>query len=356
MERIITPFTEKLGISSPIALAPMAFGSCAALAAAASAKPRLGTRKSINTESVTIPGLDDAEKIRENLRSVRKSLSIPDGEVIPVGVGFINWILDITEALDEPLIHVALAEKPKALWFAFGPNMGRHIQSVRDYDAKRSDGHKTLVFAIVSSVEMALKAANEWGVDVLVAQGIEAGGHGATYAPPLFSLLPAILAAFPPGQGPLVIGAGGVSTGAQVAALLTLGASGAAVGTRFLFTPESIYTDDMKAELVKADFGATARGMMFDEVMAVPGCNWPENHDGRALSNEIVTDSQKGLSLDERQRLFNEATTKGEVGRTVMWAGVGVGLTKEIKPAAEVVMELHTDTIKSLMATPKISS
>ncbi len=139
--------------------------------------------------------------------------------------------------------------------------------------------------------------------------GIEAGGHGGSFAPPLFSLVPAILSALPPGHPP-VLGSGGVSTGAQVAALLALGAAGAVVGTRFLFTPESVYTDEMKAELVKADFGSTTRGMMFDEVMKTMG--WPPNHNGRAIINDIVNDSLNGLSLEERQKLFAEATEKKE--------------------------------------------
>lgn len=59
---------------------------------------------------------------------------------------------------------------------------------------------------------------------------------------------------------------------------------------------------------------------------------WPPHHDGRALINDIVHDSLKGVSLEERQRLFAEATEKNETNRSIMWAGIGVGMTKEIKP------------------------
>lgn len=69
---------------------------------------------------------------------------------------------------------------------------------------------------------------------------------------------------------------------------------------------------------------------MFDEVMDKMG--WPPHHDGRALINDIVHDSLKGVSLEERQRLFAEATEKNETNRSIMWAGIGVGMTKEIKP------------------------
>ncbi|KXN84314.1 Nitronate monooxygenase, partial [Leucoagaricus sp. SymC.cos] len=332
-------------IPSPIVLTPMAFGAHPEMAAIVSGAGGFGF----------VPvGMDTADKIKENLRAARKTLAVPDGAPIPVGVGFVGWVLDITEASGSPLIPAALAEKPAAICFAFGVDLGKHIKTVREYDAKRSDRHKTLIFVTVNSVEAALRAANEWKVDFIIAQGIEAGGHGGSFAPPLFSLVPAILNAFPPGQCPPVLGAGGVSTGAQVAALLTLGASGAVVGTRFLFTPESVYTDEMKAELVKADFSSTTRGMMFDEVMRTMG--WPPNHDGRAIINDIAKDSWKGLSVEERQKLFDESMAKQETNRAIMWAGVGVGMTKEIKPTKEVFLELHTDAVKALKAVPKLFS
>ncbi|KAJ8502536.1 hypothetical protein ONZ45_g11660 [Pleurotus djamor] len=343
MEPIKTRFTELLNVVSPIVLTPMAFGAHPQMAAIVSGAGGFGF----------VPvGLDTADNIRENLRTARKTLAVPEDAPIPVGVGFIGWVLDITEASASPLLPVALAEKPKAILFAFGTDLGKHIKTVREYDAHRSDRHKTLIFVTVNSVDAALQAANEWKVDVIVAQGIEAGGHGGSFAPPLFSLVPAIIKAFPPGTCPPVLGAGGISTGAQVAAILAVGASAAVVGTRFLFTPESVYTDAMKAELVKANFNATTRGMMFDEVMRTMG--WPPNHDGRALINSIVEDSRKGLSVEERQRLFDQGMKDQDVNRAIMWAGVGVGMTKEIKPTKDVLLELHNDAVKILKALPNL--
>lgn len=112
------------------------------------------------------------DQIRQNLRDARKALAVPDGAPIPVGIGFVGWVLDITEASDTPLIPAALAEKPKAILFAFGADLGKHIATVRKHDAKRSDRLQTLIFVTVNSVEAALTAANEWKVDVIVAQGI----------------------------------------------------------------------------------------------------------------------------------------------------------------------------------------
>lgn len=75
----------------------------------------------------------------------------------------------MTESSDDPRLNVILEEQPQVIWFAFGVDLGKYVAQVRAYDAKRD--HKTLVFVIVNSVEEALRAANEWKVDVLVVQG-----------------------------------------------------------------------------------------------------------------------------------------------------------------------------------------
>lgn len=76
----------------------------------------------------------------------------------------------MTEPSDDPRLEAILEELPAAIWFAFGLDLGKYIAQVKAFDAKRS--HKTTTFVIVSSVADAVRAANEWGVDVIVAQGI----------------------------------------------------------------------------------------------------------------------------------------------------------------------------------------
>ena len=76
----------------------------------------------------------------------------------------------MTEASEDPRIPSVLEEKPTVVWFAFGNDLFKYIQQVRDYDAKRE--HKTKIFCCVNSVEEAKRAANEWKVDVLVVQGV----------------------------------------------------------------------------------------------------------------------------------------------------------------------------------------
>jgi len=113
--------------------------------------------------------LATSTQIKERIQAVRKILGAAPEAPLPIGVGVIGWCLDKTELGEDPLIPTILAERPKAIWLAFGDDLGRYVKTVREYDANRN--FRTLIFVIVNSVEDATKAANVWGVDVLVAQG-----------------------------------------------------------------------------------------------------------------------------------------------------------------------------------------
>lgn len=287
---------------------------------------------------------------------MRKNLNIAPDQPVPIGIGFIGWILDMTESSPDPRLHAILEEKPVALWLAFGVDLGKYVAQIHAFDAKRE--HKTTIFVIVNSVEEALRAANEWKVDVIVAQGsfrrildfysndpdaswppgIEAGGHGGSEAPPLFTLLQAILDALP--NGPLVVAAGGISTGKQIAALLTMGAAGVVLGTRFLFTDECIYSPAMKEVIVQAGNDATVRTLAFDEVGKTN--YWPPKHNGRAIVNDVIKDVAEGLTLDQRLERFEQSAAAKEKNRLVVWAGVGVGLTDKITPAGVSIQLFDT--------------
>ncbi len=88
---------------------------------------------------------------------------------LQIGVGFLCWYLEKNEPQGEKLIRVALDNRVTAIWLAFGNNLPKWIQLVRDYDA--TNGIKTLIFVQLSSVEDARVAIHDWKVDVIVAQG-----------------------------------------------------------------------------------------------------------------------------------------------------------------------------------------
>lgn len=93
-------------------------------------------------------------------------------------------------------------------------------------------------------------------------------------------LLPLIMSAI---SSVPIVAAGGVATGAQVASFLTLGASGVALGTRFLLCPESLYSDVQRHALISADSSSSVRTMAFDHARNTLG--WPKGVDGRGLRN-----------------------------------------------------------------------
>ena len=177
----------------------------------------------------------------------------------------------------------------------------------------------------------------------MVTTGVEAGGHSSMHAPPLSILLSAILDALP--DGPPVVAAGGIATGAQVASLLTLGASGVLLGTRLLFTDECQYTPFQKSAILGAGLNDSVHSACFDEVM---GFKWPPGVIGHAIKNSIYDDRLEGLPVEERKRRYDEGRKNGDEGRVITWAGKAVGLTKDIRPATQVVQELHQDAVKTL--------
>lgn len=164
-------------IDVPIVVAPMTFAGTSILASAVSAAGAFGFLAAGTqfVEAIALPtlrmylGFFSSAELKEEFAQVRKTLKVAPGAPVPVGIGFIGWILDITEPSPDPRLAAVLHEKPVAIWLAFGVDLGRYVSQIRKYDEGRE--HKTVIFVIVSSVETARRAAEEWGVDVLVAQG-----------------------------------------------------------------------------------------------------------------------------------------------------------------------------------------
>ncbi|KAJ6470931.1 2-nitropropane dioxygenase [Mycena sanguinolenta] len=339
---IETDLTTRFNLTSPIISAPMAEVATPELAAAVTAAGGLG---SIGA------GYASTQVLKEQIQQIRSSLNIPAGEIVPVAVGFLGWILDRTEISHDPRLIAVLDERPAAVWFAFGVDLEQYIDQVHAYNGKT--GRNTFIFVIVNSVDDACRAALHH-VDAVVVQGTEAGGHGGANAPPLFVLLAAVLREFQTttGKKPLVIAAGAISTGAQIAALLAMGAAGVVLGTRFLFTNECAYPAGKKQALIDADLNATVRAVAFDEVNRL--VDWPPNCDGRALANGIIDDHKAGLSLEDRIAKFAKSEQDGDNSRLLVWAGVGVGLTDNINGAADVLRELHEETVEHLQRATKL--
>ena len=160
--------------------------------------------------------------------------------------------------------------------------------------------------------------------------GNEAGGHGGASSPSTFTLVSEVLAALPNEGAPPVLAAGGIANGTQVAAYLTLGASGAVLGTRFLLTPECPWPEAHKAALLTAKSGSSIRTLAMDYALGLYG--WPKGLNGRAIRNQIYEDIEAGVPHDTVRERLAKANEDGNVDYNVIWCGQGVSLMHEIKP------------------------
>ncbi|KAF8801269.1 2-nitropropane dioxygenase [Phlegmacium glaucopus] len=338
MQPIKTPFTRLLEIQTPIVAAAMAGASSGALAAQVTLAGGFG---------FFAAGYGSVEAFQDEIKTARTLLQVDEESTLAIGVSFLAWQLDKRQYNALECIPIALENRVKAIWLSFGEDLGKWIKYIREHDPRAGTKDAVKIFVQISTVEHALMAINDWKVDVIIVQGNEAGGHGISASLPLMTLLPLIMSAISSEHSPPpIVAAGGVATGAQIASLLTLGAAGVALGTRFLLSPESSYSDVQRRALISADSSSSVRTMAFDHVRDTLG--WPEGVDGRALRNMTVDDYENGEDINLLKQKYTESIRRGDTDRTLVWAGAGVGLMHQIKPARDILVELHEECLQRL--------
>lgn len=299
---ISTRLTELLTIKHPVLLAPMDTISSGALAAAVSQAGGFG---------IIGGGYGDEARLARDFEAAGDAR---------VGVGFITWSM----ARNPRLLDLALERKPAAIMLSFG-DITPHAERIKRVGA--------LLICQVQSVAQAGDVAAR-GADAIIAQGSEAGGHGAARA--TFPLVPAVVDVA--GAVP-VIAAGGVADGRGLAAALMLGADGVLMGTRFLASTEAATSAEAKRRVVAAAGDSTIRSTLFDIVRRR---EWPAPYTGRALQNEF-TDRWRGReaelmhNLAREEAAYEEARRRGDLDIAVLHAGEAVDLIDEVLPAAEIV-------------------
>ncbi|MCJ1237856.1 hypothetical protein MMC14_005843 [Varicellaria rhodocarpa] len=266
--------------------------------------------------------------------------------ILPVGVGFQTWDGDLSAAAEAIGVHC-----PAAAWL-FAP---RHGQSELDSWAQRirEVSPNTQIWMQIGSVEDALKAAqSDQAPDVLVVQGQDAGGHGLSRGAGIVTLLPEVADALEvseKGASIPLIAAGGIVDGRGMTAALALGASGIAMGTRFLASEEAQITRGYQDTVIKGSDGGqkTVKTQLYNHLRGT--MNWPAGYEARGLLNRSWVDHENGMSFEENRMLYGEAIKKGdegwgEEGRLATYAGTAVGLIKEVKGAGEIVRTTRTQT------------
>jgi nitronate monooxygenase len=308
---ITTPLTSLLGITHPIFSAPMDVIAGARLTAAVSGAGGFG---------ILGGGYGEKAWLEQETEKLKNCAS-------PFGIGFITWSM----AKQPGLLDIALKAKPRAIMLSFGDPKPH---------ASRIKAAGSLLICQVQSEDMA-KQALDAGADILIAQGTEAGGHGASRT--LIDIVPAIidLAA---GRVP-VVAAGGLADGRGLAAMMTLGAAGVMLGTRFYASVECDGPEEAKRRICAADSGNSVRSIIFD----ISRNNvWPAPFTGRCLINDHARrwmGREVELMQNARAVVAEYAAAKaaGNFDIAAVIAGESVGLIHDIPPAAEIVERIASE-------------
>jgi enoyl-[acyl-carrier protein] reductase II len=305
-----TRFCELLDIEAPILQAAIWPATSPELVAAVSNAGAVGTIAGI---------FGTADGLTQEIARVR---SLTDRPFV---------VNHVVPALDEGAFQATLDARPAAVSFALG-DPGALVDRVHDAGAK--------VIHQVHTVGQAREAA-ELGVDVVIAQGSEAGGQGMAAGAGTMTLVPQVVDAVAPIP---VLAAGGVADGRGLAAALALGAAGANVGTRFLASQEAAASEGWKRSILEADSEQVVR---FETWSAIMPPRPPGAYDvvPRVIRTEFVKEweSRPEEAAAEAERLAGEimgAIREGRTHEVVPFTGQTAGLITDVQPAAKIVNDM----------------
>ena len=294
--------TEIFGISYPLIQAGMIWCSGWELAAAVSNAGGLGLIGS---------GSMYPDVLRDHIRKCKLATSKPFGVNVPL----------LYPAIDKH-IQIIIEEGVKIVFTSAGnPKTWTSILK----------GHGITVVHVVSNVKFALKAV-EAGVDAIVAEGFEAGGHNGREETTSLVLIPMIRNAV----SVPVIAAGGIATGRQMLAAMALGADGVQIGSRFVVSNESSAHANFKNRVISTNEGDTLLTMK----QLVPV---------RLLKNKFFDQIQsaelRGATAEELKEILGRARAKrgmfeGDLEEGELEIGQVSAMLNKILPAAEIVKEI----------------
>ncbi len=251
------------------------------------------------------------EVLREHIEKCKKATDKPFGVNVPMLYPNIEEIMNIIVEEGVKIVFTS-AGNPKT-WTAFLKEKG------------------ITVVHVVSSVKFALKA-QEAGVDAVVAEGFEAGGHNGREETTTFTLIPMVKEKL---AVPL-IAAGGIATGRGMLAAMVLGADGVQVGSRFAASVESSSHEKFKQAIVEAQDGDTH--VTLKELAPVRLIKNKFFHDVVALYATTPT-------VDDLKTLLGRARAKkgmfeGDLEEGELEIGQIAGLINDIKPAGDIIKEM----------------
>ncbi len=321
-----TPLCNLLGIEVPILQAPVSEAAAPSLVMAVS-----------NAGGLGMLGVSwfNTSQTRQVIRETRNGTDKPFA---------VNMVLEWDQ---EERFAVCLEEGVKIFSFFWG-DPSPFVRRIHDIGG--------LVMQTIGSTEEAIKAIQA-GVDVIVAQGWEAGGHvrGQVASLPLIPRVVDAVAPIP------VVAAGGIGDGRGIAAALALGAAGVWIGTRFLCSVEADVHPIYKNNIIRASETDTAYGCLFDigwqnaphrvlrnstvAMWEEAGCPGSGSRPGEG---EVIAHGADDVDVLRYSDYIPSPRTVGNVEALALYAGQSAGLVKQIKPAQEIIWDLLSETNEAL--------
>lgn len=298
-----TSICEILDIEYPILQGGMAWVATAELAAAVSNAGGLGIIGAGNA-----PG----SYVRDEIRKVKKLTDKPFGINIMLLSPFVDEVIDIVYEEKVPVITTGAG------------NPGKYIARFKNIGTK--------VIPVVPAVALAKKMEQE-GVDAVIAEGTESGGHVGELT--TMALVPQVIDAV---KIP-VIAAGGIADGRGLVSVLALGAQGVQMGTIFVCASECTAHENYKKAIIKAgDRGTVVTGKA-------------TGHPVRILKNKLAREFEKlekaSAAVEEYEKLgvgrLRAAVVEGDADYGSVMAGQIAGLVKEIKPAKDIIEDIMNE-------------
>ncbi|MEE1032870.1 MAG: enoyl-[acyl-carrier-protein] reductase FabK [Ruminococcus sp.] len=298
-----TTITELLGIQYPIIQGGMAWVAEHTLAAAVSNSGGLG---------IIAAGNAPYEYVKEEIRKTRELTDKPFG---------VNIML--LSPCAEDIARLVVEEKVPVVTTGAG-NPGPYLQQWKEAGIK--------VIPVVASVALA-KIMEKAGVDAVIAEGCESGGHiGETTT---MALVPQVVDAV---KIP-VIAAGGICDGRGFAAAMMLGAQGVQMGTRFLVSEECIVHPNYKERVLKAKD--------IDSVVTGRSTGHPVRTLRNQMTKEYLQKEKDGASFEELEMMtlgsLRRAVQDGDTKTGTMMAGQCAGMVKKVQTCQEMIEEIMTE-------------
>jgi nitronate monooxygenase len=324
MDALTTRLTRTFNLRHPVVSAPMAFAGGGALAGAVSCAGGLG---------LIGGGYGDPAWLEQQFAAVGGQR---------VGVGFITWSLRKSPSL----LTDVLKHRPAAVMLSFG-DPRPFVDEIRSAGAAlicqcQDLGH------VVDAVDV--------GANVVVAQGAEAGGHGALRGS--LSFVPEV-ADYLSGHAPstLLLAAGGIADGRGLAAALMLGADGVLMGTRLWASTEALVKERHQRAILETNGDGTLRTRIADIARQI---TWPSGFTARIRRNAFTErwhgreEALEAAIAVEGPR-YRQAFEEGDSEHTGVWFGEACGVIHSIEPAAHIVERMVVEAAEHIRSHTRAS-